>query len=189
MIPTRECHTSGFAKTSAKSRVDGIGHRHVRPLGLTMAADILLMQFRPMAKARGFLLRAFMMKRMFSIFAAGVLLFSSHLAFASGECDKYRTSYDRTYCFSKLFLESDRELNEVYTDLRKVIRDETKKQLTLVQREWIRYRDNSCQPQPGTINVDCNYRVNRERTEYLRDRLRECRAGTCRDDQIARKNW
>lgn len=44
----------------------------------------------------------------------------------------------------------------------------------------MKYRDNVCQPESGTINVDCNYRVNRERTEYLRDRLRECKAGTCR---------
>ena len=41
----------------------------------------------------------------------------------------------------------------------------------------MKYRDNVCQPESGTINVDCNYRVNRERTEYLRDRLRECKAG------------
>ena len=129
------------------------------------------------------------MKRVFSIFAATVLLFSSQVAFATGECDKYRTSYDKTYCFAKLFLESDKELNAVYTDLRKIIKDEPKRQLTLVQREWIQYRDRTCQPQPGTIDVNCNYRVNRERTEYLRDRLRECRAGTCREDKIAQASW
>ena len=129
------------------------------------------------------------MKHIFSVLAAGVILFASQAVFASGECDKYTTSYDKTYCFVKLFMESDNELNAVYTDLRKTINDPTKNQLTLIQREWIKYRDIACQPQQGTINVDCNYRVNRERTEYLRDRLRECKAGTCRDDKIAEKSW
>jgi uncharacterized protein YecT (DUF1311 family) len=129
------------------------------------------------------------MKRIFSILAAGMLFFSPCVAFADGECDKYTTNYDRTYCFVKLFIESDNELNAVYRDLRKVIKAPVREQLTLVQREWIKYRDTVCQPQPGTIAVDCNYRVNRERTEYLRDRLRECRAGTCRDDKIGQKSW
>ena len=33
-------------------------------------------------------------------------------------CDKYKNSYDRTYCLSKLFVESDKELNDVYKELR-----------------------------------------------------------------------
>ena len=38
-------------------------------------------------------------------------------AHAAGECDKYTTSYDRTYCLAKLFIESDKELNEIYKAL------------------------------------------------------------------------
>ncbi|MDR2861479.1 MAG: lysozyme inhibitor LprI family protein [Syntrophobacterales bacterium] len=130
------------------------------------------------------------MKHIFRIFTIGaILLFSPQIAIAEGECDKYKTSYDRTYCFAKLFIESDNELNTVYKDLRKVIKTHAREQLTLVQREWMEYRDDICQPVAGTINVDCNYRLNRDRTEYLRDRLRECRAGTCRDDKIGQKSW
>lgn len=110
-------------------------------------------------------------------------------AHADGECDKYTTSYDRTYCFSKLFVESDKELNEVYKALGKQINADVREDLKIIQRKWMKYRDNVCQPESGTINVDCNYRVNRERTEYLRDRLRECKAGTCRPDMIAQQSW
>jgi len=52
---------------------------------------------------------------------------------------------------------------------------------------WIRYRD-APRAGAGSIDVDCNYRLNRARTESLRNRLRACKAVTCRDD-IARKSW
>ena len=106
----------------------------------------------------------------------------------AGECDKYNTSYDKTYCMAKLFLESDKELNTAYGELRSFSREPVKQQLKVVQLEWIRYRNESCESR-GAINVDCNYRVNRERAEYLRDRVRECKAGTCRDDMISTKSW
>ncbi|WP_161786859.1 lysozyme inhibitor LprI family protein [Cupriavidus sp. SK-4] len=107
---------------------------------------------------------------------------------AANECDKYRTSYDKTYCFAKLFLESDKELNGSYNELRGMVGDSVKQKLKDTQLEWIKYRDASCE-QGGAIDVDCNYRVNRDRAEYLRDRVRECKAGTCRNDMIAKKAW
>jgi uncharacterized protein YecT (DUF1311 family) len=123
------------------------------------------------------------------LFTATMLVCANQFAFAAGECDKYTTSYDRTYCFSKLFFESDKDLNAVYKELQGTLTSNAKKSLTAVQRDWIKYRDSACQPNEGTINVDCNYNVNRERTSYLRDRLTECKAGTCRDDMIGSKSW
>jgi uncharacterized protein YecT (DUF1311 family) len=117
------------------------------------------------------------------------LITSSFQLFADGECDKYTTSYDKTYCYSKLFIESDKELNEVYKNLNSAIKNaDNKKQLVKVQREWIKYRDSTCSNE-GLINVDCNYDVNRTRTEYLRDRLRECKTGNCRNDMIEKQSW
>ena len=118
------------------------------------------------------------------LFAA---MFSSSV-YAQSECDKYKTSYDKTYCFAKLFLESDKELNTVYGELQKQLKEPVRKDLTLVQRDWIKHRDAECESN-GRINVSCNYKVNRERAEYLRDRARECKAGTCRDEMIAKKSW
>lgn len=128
------------------------------------------------------------MKTSLALLSAVVFLFASHAAKAAGECDKYTTSYDRTYCFAKLFVESDNELNNVYKELRGTLKEDAKQQLTVTQRAWIKYRDASCST-GGSINVDCNYKVNRERTEYLRDRLRECKAGTCRNDMIGKESW
>ncbi|WP_322029956.1 lysozyme inhibitor LprI family protein [Paraburkholderia sp. J76] len=115
----------------------------------------------------------------------GLAAFSAH---AAGECDRYRSEYDKTYCFSKLFLQSDAELNQVYDDLNKLIKPAVKQELKETEASWIQYRDGSCSS-GGTIDVDCNYRVNRERTEYLRDRLRECKTGTCRNGEIVKPSW
>jgi uncharacterized protein YecT (DUF1311 family) len=114
---------------------------------------------------------------------------ASSVVFAEGECDKYKTSYDRTYCFSKLFVESDKELNAVYNELKNSLKEQVKKKLTETQRQWIKHRDNACEVQPGTIDVNCNYNVNKERTEYLRDRLRECKTGNCREEMIVKESW
>lgn len=116
-------------------------------------------------------------------------LVSVRAVFAMGECDRYQTPYDRTYCMGKLFVESDKELNVVYRELRGMLQPEVKRMLAETQRAWISYRDTACQDNPGTIDVDCNYRVNRARTEYLRDRLRECKTGNVRTNMIVKKSW
>ena len=127
------------------------------------------------------------MKSLVKTFLFVLAVFSS-AAHAQSECDKYKTSYDKTYCFAKLFLESDKELNTVYGELQKQLKEPVRKQLTGVQRDWIKHRDAKCESS-GTIDVDCNYRVNRDRAEYIRDRARECKAGTCRDELIGKKSW
>lgn len=109
----------------------------------------------------------------------------ANMASAEDACDKFTTSYDRTYCMAKLFVESDKELNQVYKELKTHLKGDVSKALTTTQRNWIKYRDNRCESD-GTIAVDCNFKVNRTRTEYLRDRLRECKTGNCRPDLIRR---
>lgn len=125
-----------------------------------------------------------MKKRLLSL----AILFMANSAFATEACDKFTTSYDRTYCTSKLFVESDSELNQVYKELKTHLKGDISKALTATQRNWIKYRNNLCESD-GNIAVDCNYEVNRLRTEYLRDRLRECKTGNCQPDLIRRESW
>lgn len=110
------------------------------------------------------------------------------LAIANDACDHFNTSYDRTYCSAKLFLESDNELNEVYKELKSTLKPEVAKGLTQTQRDWIRHRDMACENK-GEIDVGCNFKINRERTEYLRDRLRECKTGNCQTNAITKQSW
>ena len=63
--------------------------------------------------------------------AAWAFCSSAHVA---GECDKYTTSYDRTYCLAKLFIiESDKELNEVYKALGKQINADVREDSKIIQ--------------------------------------------------------
>lgn len=107
---------------------------------------------------------------------------------AEDNCKEPKTSYDRTYCAAKLFLESDKELNSVYKELKGMIKPEVQKKLVQVQRDWIKYRDNQCESN-GTIDVDCNHNVNVARIDYLRERLREAKAGQVRPDLIEKQSW
>lgn len=103
-------------------------------------------------------------------------------------CNDPKTSYDRTYCVALLFMVSDKELNKVYQDLRSKIGKLNKKKLKKVQLKWIDHRDKECESK-GTINVDCNHRVNKERIEYLRERIRECDIGSCNYTKIHEIAW
>lgn len=129
------------------------------------------------------------MRDFYKILVACAAVFGSQAVLAENTCDRYNTAYDRTYCTSKLFIESDKELNDVYKDLRKAIQPAVREKLTAVQRDWMSYRDQTCQPDEGRIRVDCNYKVNRERAEYLRDRLRECKTGACNNSMIGQQSW
>jgi hypothetical protein len=105
------------------------------------------------------------------------------------ECSHYSSSYDRTFCMSKLFVESDKELNSVYKNLSAAVKGNTRQILLRSQREWLAYRNSHCESNPGRIDVDCSYRTNQARVEFLRDRLRECKTGNCRADAIGEKSW
>ena len=63
-------------------------------------------------------------------------------------CDKYKNSYDRTYCLSKLFVESDKELNDVYKELREKLNSDGQKALKETELRWIKYRTSRCEVMP-----------------------------------------
>ena len=109
-------------------------------------------------------------------------------SFADNGCTNPQTTYDRTYCMAKLFIEADTEMGKVYKDLMKALKPEQKTKLVQAQRHWILFRNNACE-KAGTINVACNYQVLRDRMQFLSDRLRECKTGYCREDLMFQENW
>lgn len=90
---------------------------------------------------------------------------------------------------SKLFVESDSELNEVYKDLRGKINEDGRSELKRTELAWMKFRNSKCEHIPGVIDVQCTYEVNVERTNYLRDRLRECKVGHCDYKAIGAQSW
>lgn len=118
-----------------------------------------------------------------SLLIAGLFTLTASVAHAYDGCKNPSTEYDRTYCTAKLFLESDKELNDTYSGLMKYVKGDVKKSLIQVQKQWINYRNDKCSVS-GTIDVDCNFNVNKARTVFLNDRLRECKTGHCQNDLI-----
>ena len=118
-----------------------------------------------------------------------ILLF---LSIASGSvfagCEKPAAGYDTTYCMAKLFVESDNELNDAYKNLSVLLNPEQKKKLIGAQRSWIKFRNAKCSD-GGTIMVDCNYDVNKNRTKFLLDRVTECKIGSCKNDLLGSENF
>lgn len=127
-----------------------------------------------------------MLNRSVTACVFGLALISG--SFADDGCKDPKATYDRTYCAAKLFLESDKELNSVYKELKALLKPDVQKKLLHVQRDWIKYRDSQCESE-GTIDVNCNHGVNVARIEYLRERLREAKAGQVRPDLIEKPSW
>ena len=123
------------------------------------------------------------------IILAAAAVFVAQQALAIETCDRYNDSYGRTFCASKLFVESDKELNDVYKELRGVLNEQTRQSLRSTQLKWLKHRTSKCEVSPGNIDVDCSYKVNKQRTEFLRDRLRECKTGVCNPAQVSRQSW
>jgi uncharacterized protein YecT (DUF1311 family) len=103
-------------------------------------------------------------------------------------CEKPTPGYDTTYCMAKLFVESDNELNDAYKNISGLLKPEQKKKLINAQRNWIKYRNERCSTD-GTIDVGCNYEVNKKRTKYILDRITECKIGSCNDQLLSNENW
>ena len=126
-----------------------------------------------------------MIKKILPLLATCLVL--NH-AFAADGCTAPKTSYDKTFCTAKLFMESDSELNAVYKKLMGFVKGDVKKNLVQAQRNWIHFRDNSCS-QSTSIDVDCNFKVNKDRITFLEDRARECKTGHCQNDSIVTQDF
>ncbi len=121
-------------------------------------------------------------------FIATLLSFASFNLYAADGCTTPRSQYDKVYCVAKLFVQSDTDLNDTYKNLTKLLTPKTKQKLVKVQRNWIKFRDDSCMDNDG-LNVECNYQINKARVTYLEDRLRECKIEHCQENLLTDENF
>lgn len=103
-------------------------------------------------------------------------------------CEKPSPGYDSVYCSAKLFLESDNELNASWKQLLPLLSTDQRKSIMQVQRDWIKYRASKCS-ENNSIDVDCNYILNKERTKFILDRITECKIGGCKDALLIKAEW
>lgn len=108
-------------------------------------------------------------------------------ALASSACDKPTNDFDGLYCLNKIYLEADNELNINYKSLVPLLNAEGKSSLKRGQLAWIEQRNSSCsrrEPEGFYVNLDCASRTTIERSEFLQDRIRECKSSGCLNSRL-----
>lgn len=102
---------------------------------------------------------------------------------ASDPCQNANGVSEKTRCIALAFAESEKDLNEIYKKLQNQLSSAQKITLRDAERKWLKFRDETCIIN-SSLDLLCCYKVNHSRTEFLRDRSRECTVGHCRNDLL-----
>jgi len=103
------------------------------------------------------------------------------------DCTKTTSDYDVVYCGTKLYLQADKELNDVYHQLVGKLNTDGKQLLKTGQLAWIETRNHQCTETRGNtilVDLDCATRTTVERTQFLTDRQRECLSTGCMHSKL-----
>jgi uncharacterized protein YecT (DUF1311 family) len=103
------------------------------------------------------------------------------------DCNKTTSDYDVVYCGTKLYLQADKELNDVYQKLVGKLNTDGKKLLKTGQLAWIESRNRQCTETRSDsilVDLDCATRTTVERTQFLTDRQRECLSTGCMNSKL-----
>ncbi len=126
-------------------------------------------------------------KRLASIFGALTtavltLIFGLSAGPAHAGCEDPKNAFDDVYCYSKLYIDADTELNKVYSTLSELLSKPERAVLKKSELAWIRARNAKCSRQEGEdnfVDMECSVAETRERMIFLEDRVTECQAGKC----------
>lgn len=125
--------------------------------------------------------------KMIKIALTILLSILSFQVFADTACDKPKNDFDGLYCLNKVYLQADKDLNEVYGKLAKSLDENGKSLLKHGQLEWIHHRNDTCSMRDARgffVNLDCATNTTIERVQFLSDRLRECGSAGCMNSKL-----
>lgn len=97
-------------------------------------------------------------------------------------CKSPQTTLDQNVCSSQEFQAADRKLNQVYQQLQAKLNSKQKQRLTVAQRSWLKFRDESCDYEAGLFEGGtlaaptygyCRARVTQERIKDLQRYLEQ----------------
>lgn len=121
----------------------------------------------------------------FMAVSASAMLLST--AASAQNCDYPRDDFDGLYCLSKVYQQADNDLNISYKELVKQLDSNQKAILKRGQLAWIRDRNDRCSEYTEDsflVNMRCATETTTNRVNFLNERLRECRAGSCRTSRL-----
>ncbi|MDH5548131.1 MAG: lysozyme inhibitor LprI family protein [Gammaproteobacteria bacterium] len=102
-------------------------------------------------------------------------------------CDKPRDDFDDLYCLNKVYQEADNELNQEYKTLRSFLSESESKVLKKRQVSWIKSRNERCSFRKDGmffVSLSCTKSMTVNRTNELRDRIRECKSTGCQSSKL-----
>lgn len=102
-------------------------------------------------------------------------------------CSDTINAYDSTFCWAKLLVNSDDELNRSYKLLRKVLSPAEQERLKSAQFSWLDYRDKNCSGKngnEGTIDLFCATNLNLERVKLFKYYLKHCGDTDCNKNML-----
>jgi len=97
-------------------------------------------------------------------------------------CKSPQTTLDMNMCSSQEFKAADTKLNQLYQQLRAKLNSKQQQKLTVAQRTWIKFRDETCNYEAGQFEGGslapstygyCRARVTQERVKDLEDYLKQ----------------
>ncbi|MDN3454248.1 MULTISPECIES: lysozyme inhibitor LprI family protein [unclassified Psychrobacter] len=109
------------------------------------------------------------------------------LSWGAENCDRPNNDFDGLYCLTKVYLEADKELNNSYNKLSKLLNRQQKSTLKRGQLAWMRERNDRCSYNDDGgffVNMSCATNKTTTRVNFLNERVRECNAGSCRDSRL-----
>lgn len=105
----------------------------------------------------------------------------------AADCDKVGSQFDKAFCQTRIYVAADDELNATYQQLYDRLDADGRHVLKNRQQSWIRYRNDTCtlySDQNAFINMQCAYEATVEKTQFLQDRLRECKSVGCLNSKL-----
>ncbi|MEG4230951.1 lysozyme inhibitor LprI family protein [Microcoleus sp. Pol11C3] len=91
-------------------------------------------------------------------------------------CKSPQTTLDMNICSSQEFKAADTKLNQLYQQLRPKLNSKQQQRLTVAQRSWLKFRDETCNYEAGKFEGGsvaastygyCRARVTQERVKDL----------------------
>ncbi len=106
---------------------------------------------------------------------------------ALADCDHVKNNFDDLYCLNKVYIQTDKDLNDTYGKLAKLLDADGKGKLKTGQLAWMAARNEQCSYQDSRgffVNMDCATNTTRERLQFLQERVRECQSAGCMKSKL-----
>jgi uncharacterized protein YecT (DUF1311 family) len=121
------------------------------------------------------------------LIAAGIAVLPAAPALAANACNNPGSDFDQVYCYTKLFMVADADLNAAYKKLAAKLNKGSRAALKSSEVAWIKSRNQSCAENRGNeivVNLNCTVDQTAARTNWLAERSRECSASSCKSEKF-----